>query len=39
MNKTYTATDKVRDLIDDNSLLLLAISRFGIPLGFGDATV
>lgn len=29
----------MRDLIADNSLLLMVISRFGIPLGFGNHTV
>lgn len=35
----YSPSDKLWDLIDDNSELLMAISRFGIPLGFGDSTV
>lgn len=35
----YTAGHRMRDLIDDNNLLLMVISRFGIPLGFGDRTV
>lgn len=35
----YSAQSRLWDLIDDNSALLLAISRFGIPLGFGNATV
>ncbi len=35
----YTATDKMRDIIEDNSALLMAISRFGISLGFGDSTI
>lgn len=29
----------MRELIRDNSLLLMAISRFDIPLGFGDKTI
>lgn len=29
----------MRSLISDNSLLLMALSRFGIPLGFGDKSV
>lgn len=41
MNKTskYQSTDKLRDLIRDNSSLLMVMSRFGISLGFGDKTV
>jgi regulator of cell morphogenesis and NO signaling len=35
----YTAKDRMRDLIEDNSALLMAISRFDISLGFGDSTV
>lgn len=35
----YTARCRMRDLLDDNSLLLPALSRFGISLGFGDQTV
>lgn len=35
----YSPSDRLWDLIDDNSELLMAISRFGIPLGFGNASV
>lgn len=35
----YSAGQTMRSLISDNSLLLMALSRFGIPLGFGDKTV
>lgn len=35
----YNANDKMRNLIADNSQLLMALSRFGISLGFGDSTV
>lgn len=35
----YRATDKLRELINDNGSLLFVMSRFGIPLGFGDKTV
>ena len=35
----YLSGDRLRDLVDDNNLLLLVISRFAIPLGFGDSTV
>lgn len=37
--KTYSANDRLRDMLADNPLLLPALSRFGISLGFGDATV
>lgn len=36
---SYAPTDTMRTIISDNSLLLMALSRFGIPLGFGDKTV
>lgn len=35
----YTAHHKMREIISDNNLLLMAISRFGIPFGFGDHTI
>lgn len=35
----YLPTQKMRSLISDNSLLLMNLSRFGIPLGVGDKTV
>ncbi|MBQ9076593.1 MAG: helix-turn-helix transcriptional regulator [Muribaculaceae bacterium] len=35
----YRAADKMSDLINDNSSLLMVMSRFGISLGFGDKTV
>ena len=35
----YVRQDKMRELIDDNNLLLLVISRFGIQFGFGDSTI
>lgn len=37
--KFYRLSDRMRDLLDDNPQLLPALSRFGIPLGFGDSTV
>lgn len=37
--KCYTASDKMRRVIADNNLLLMVLSRFGIALGFGEATV
>lgn len=37
--KFYRSSDRMRDLLDDNPQLLPALSRFGIPLGFGDSTV
>ena len=35
----YKETDKMSDLICNNYSLLLVMSRFGLPLGFGDKTV
>ena len=35
----YKPTDRLRDIIDDNNQLLLVLSRFSIPFGFGDSTV
>ena len=39
MKNEYTPQDKMRDLIDDNNLILLVLSRFGIHFGFGDNTI
>jgi regulator of cell morphogenesis and NO signaling len=39
LKKEYTEKDRMRDVIEDNSALLMAISRFGISLGFGDSSV
>lgn len=35
----YGPDQRLWDLITDNGALLMAISRFGIPLGFGNSTV
>jgi regulator of cell morphogenesis and NO signaling len=35
----FSAKDKMVDLINEDYSLLLVISRFGVPLGFGDNTV
>ena len=35
----YTEEDKMKDLINDNSLLLMVMSRFGISLGFAEKNV
>lgn len=35
----YKAMHKMNDLINDNSQLLMVMSRFGISLGFGEKTV
>ena len=35
----FKATEKMSDLICDNYVLLQAMSRFGLSLGFGDHTV
>ena len=37
--KIYRATDKMSDLICENYALLQVLSRFGVPLGFGDRSV
>ncbi len=37
--REYRATDRMRDIIADNTLLLSALSRFDIALGFGDSTI
>lgn len=38
-DKKYVATDRMRDLVKDNSLLILVISRFSMSLGFGEKSV
>lgn len=38
-DKMYKTTDKMTHLISDNPMLLMAMSRFGISLGFGEKTV
>ncbi|MDE6551538.1 MAG: response regulator transcription factor [Muribaculaceae bacterium] len=38
-SKAYTEADRLRDLIDENSDLMMVAARFGISLGFGDKTV
>lgn len=38
-SKAYTGTDRLRDLIEANSDLMMVAARFGISLGFGDKTV
>ena len=35
----YLPTDRMREVINDNGKILFVMSRFGIPLGFGDKTV
>lgn len=37
--KGYVPSLTMRELIRDNSLLLMTVSRFGIPFGFGDDTI
>ncbi|MDO4708096.1 MAG: hemerythrin domain-containing protein [Porphyromonadaceae bacterium] len=39
LSTPFTANMKMCDLICDNYSLLLIITRFGIPLGFGDKTI
>ncbi len=38
-HSSYKPSDTMRDLLRDNNLLLLTLSRFGIGFGFGDASV
>ncbi len=38
-NKAYVASDRLRDLIEQNTDLMMVAARFGISLGFGDKTV
>ena len=35
----YKPTARMRDLVNDNSALLLVMGRFGISLGFGDQSI
>lgn len=35
----YTAADRIRDIIEDNGLLLPVLNRFRVPFGFGNSTV
>ncbi len=39
MTNNYISSDRLIDLIEGNYRLLQVISRFGIPLGFGDKTI
>lgn len=39
VQKYYQPHNTVRELIRDNNILLMVLSRFNIPFGFGDATV
>ena len=36
---TYTSDNRVRDILEDNSQLLLVLNRFKIPFGFGNSTI
>lgn len=38
-NQKYLYSNRMRDLIDDNSSILMVMSRFGISLGFGDKNI
>lgn len=38
-HSSYKPENTMRDLIRDNNLLLMTISRFDIPFGFGDGSV
>ncbi|MCM1169960.1 MAG: hemerythrin domain-containing protein, partial [Bacteroides sp.] len=35
----YTEDDKMCALVSGNHYMLFVLSRFGIPMGFGDATI
>lgn len=35
----YTGNDKMRDLVRNNSSIILILGRFGIPLGFGEQSI
>lgn len=37
--KLYLSNNTLRELIRDNNMLLMVVSRFNIPFGFGDSTV
>lgn len=39
VQKPFRATDRMRDILPANHALLLVLSRFDIPFGFGDSTV
>jgi regulator of cell morphogenesis and NO signaling len=39
MQLKFSVTSKMNDLIREDSSLLLTLTRFGLPLGFGDKTV
>jgi len=39
MEQKFRSTQKLRTLISENPMILMAMSRFGISLGFGDKTV
>ena len=38
-SREYRSNDRMRDIIADNTILLSALSRFEISLGFGDASI
>lgn len=38
-NFKYRPTDKLSDLVSDNFMLLMVVSRFGLSLGFGEKSV
>lgn len=37
--KIYTSNSKMRDILADNSQLIMVMGRFAIPMGFADKTV
>ena len=38
-NARYEADDRVRDILEGDSNLLLVLNRFRIPFGFGNSTI
>lgn len=38
-NKPYFSSDSLRNIIRENNMLLMTVSRFNIPFGFGDASI
>ncbi len=39
MQKPYSSGQSLRDVISDNNRIIMVLSRFDIPLGFGDASI
>lgn len=39
VHKPYSSGQSLRDIISDNNRMIMVLSRFDIPLGFGDASI